>query len=213
MTGRHGKRQAVRPYSTSATRSMSATRPPWAARTWRQAGTRVQTGEVRAAGFGRAATHRRSVGDLVRGLPGEDPGWPRGRPGEAGQSDFSKRRRPSAGPPRDEPGCHARSRWQAISSPRRKRTCWLRVSRPTRQQSSTAARPRRPARRSRRRRAGCGRAARHLASPCRVVAPPGLEVLLPAVPGDGHLHDLGGALVDRRDPHVALDLLHDVGRV
>jgi hypothetical protein len=35
-------------------------------------------------------------------------------------------------------------------------------------------------------------------------------VLLPAVAGDGHLHDLGGALVDRRDPDVALDLLDDI---
>ena len=43
-----------------------------------------------------------------------------------------------------------------------------------------------------------------------VVAALRLEVLLPAVAGDGHLHDLGGALVDRRDPHVALDLLDQV---
>ena len=33
---------------------------------------------------------------------------------------------------------------------------------------------------------------------------------LPAVAGDRHLHDLGGALVDRGDPDVALDLLDHV---
>ena len=36
------------------------------------------------------------------------------------------------------------------------------------------------------------------------------EVKLPAVARDGHLHDLGGAFVNRGDAHVALDLLHHV---
>src|SRR6478735_9783977 len=39
----------------------------------------------------------------------------------------------------------------------------------------------------------------------------GLEVLLPAIPGDRHLEDLGRSLVDRGDADVAPDLLHDVG--
>lgn len=43
-----------------------------------------------------------------------------------------------------------------------------------------------------------------------VVLPAGLEVVLPAVAGDGHLHDLGGALVDRGDPDVPPDLLDHV---
>ena len=37
-----------------------------------------------------------------------------------------------------------------------------------------------------------------------------LQVKLPAVAADGHLHDLGGAFVDRGDAHVAADLLHHV---
>src|SRR4029453_9304227 len=37
-----------------------------------------------------------------------------------------------------------------------------------------------------------------------------LQVLLPAVASDGHLHDLGRALVDGGDAYVALDLLDHV---
>ena len=37
-----------------------------------------------------------------------------------------------------------------------------------------------------------------------------LQVKLPAITADGHLHDLGGALIDDRDTHVTLDLLHHV---
>ena len=37
-----------------------------------------------------------------------------------------------------------------------------------------------------------------------------LQVKLPAVAADGHLHDLGGAFVNRGDAHVAPDLLHHV---
>jgi hypothetical protein len=43
-----------------------------------------------------------------------------------------------------------------------------------------------------------------------VVAAARLEVLLPAVAGDGHLEDLRGAFVDGGDAHVALDFLHHV---
>src|SRR5271166_962640 len=37
-----------------------------------------------------------------------------------------------------------------------------------------------------------------------------LQVELPAIAADGHLHDLRGTLVDRGDADVALDLLHHV---
>ena len=43
-----------------------------------------------------------------------------------------------------------------------------------------------------------------------IVGAVGLQVQLPAVTRDGHLHDLGGAFVDGRDAHVALDLFHHV---
>ena len=46
--------------------------------------------------------------------------------------------------------------------------------------------------------------------PVEVVLAPALEVQLPAVPRDRPLHDLGGALVDRGDAHVAADLLDHV---
>ena len=36
------------------------------------------------------------------------------------------------------------------------------------------------------------------------------QMKLPAVAADGHLHDLGGAFVNRGDANVALDLLHHV---
>ncbi len=42
------------------------------------------------------------------------------------------------------------------------------------------------------------------------MAPERLEVQLPTVPGDGHFHDFRRAFVDRRDPHVPLDLLDDI---
>ena len=44
-----------------------------------------------------------------------------------------------------------------------------------------------------------------------VVGATGLEVGLPAVAGDRHLEDLRGSFVDRGDPDVATDLLHEVG--
>ena len=47
-------------------------------------------------------------------------------------------------------------------------------------------------------------------APRRGSSAPGLQVLLPAVARDRHLHDLRGALVDRGDAHVALDLLDHV---
>ena len=37
-----------------------------------------------------------------------------------------------------------------------------------------------------------------------------LEVVLPAITADGHLHDLGRAFVDRGDADIALDLLNHV---
>ena len=37
-----------------------------------------------------------------------------------------------------------------------------------------------------------------------------LQVELPAVAADGHLHDLGGAFVNRGDANVAADLFHQV---
>ena len=37
-----------------------------------------------------------------------------------------------------------------------------------------------------------------------IVLAAGLQVKLPAVAADGHLHDLGGAFVDRGDANVAL---------
>src|SRR5512145_2465189 len=49
-----------------------------------------------------------------------------------------------------------------------------------------------------------------LAAEVVVVLAPGLEVHLPAVAADGHLHDLRGPLVDARDAHVTLDLLDHV---
>ena len=43
-----------------------------------------------------------------------------------------------------------------------------------------------------------------------IVLPARLQVRLPAVAADGHLHDLGGAFVNRGDANVALDLFHHV---
>ena len=37
-----------------------------------------------------------------------------------------------------------------------------------------------------------------------------LQVQLPAIAADGHLHDLGGAFIDPGDANVAADLLHHV---
>jgi hypothetical protein len=100
---------------------------------------------------------------------------------------------------------------KAMSSPMRKRMCWLRVRRPVRQASRTIARASQARSGDVGADRGCWACSRaQLRSLVAVVAALGLEVLLPAVAGDGHLHDLGGALVDRRDPHVALDLLDDI---
>src|SRR5258708_30371904 len=43
--------------------------------------------------------------------------------------------------------------------------------------------------------------------PLMVVLAARLQVQLPAVAADGHLHDLGGALVDGGDAHVPADFL------
>ncbi len=99
----------------------------------------------------------------------------------------------------------------AASCPRRRRTCWWRVSRATRQASSSSAS------------AWCASAATsapiagdarvqslELARGGVVVVAARLEVLLPAVARDRHLHDLRRALVDRGDADVALDLLDHV---
>ena len=54
----------------------------------------------------------------------------------------------------------------------------------------------------------------HLLGGVVIVLPARLQVELPAVTRDGHLHDLRGAFVDRRDPRVPADLLdHVLARV
>jgi hypothetical protein len=120
---------------------------------------------------------------------------------------------------RDPVECCGSARWAntsahsvvVIRSPRRNRTCWFRVRRATRHDSSTAASAFAASA------AAVGTDGRVGAVQLRerrrfvaVVRTRRLQVLLPSVASDRHLHDLRRALVDRRDADVALDLLHDV---
>ena len=98
----------------------------------------------------------------------------------------------------------------AARAPSRRSTCWLRVRRAVRQASISSASAWVASAAAPAPESGWPAARPPAPGPPRGSGRRGLQVGLPAVAGDRHLHDLGGALVDRGDADVALDLLDHV---
>ena len=193
---------------------MSASSPVWAARTSSSGSLRASCPAAPGSPGVRGAADpaQALLGDLQRGVAGEDPA----DGGQGRRRRTAGRPSPAASPPRRPTARRASAAdasAYAMSSPSRSSTCWLRVSRPTRHASSTAARHAAPARARPARTAGCAACSapslvgERRGSTGRAV----LRCCCHRSRAIGHLQDLRGALVDRGDPDVPLDLLDQVG--